>query len=758
MQNKPSLEMLHLFFDNSPMATQVMSPDGKFAYVNSAFTDIWKVTLEDLGDQNIFADKVVQSKDVLPLVKRAFKGESVELPLTPINTYKSPDKTIWIRTKTYPLFNDDNEISYIVVMHEDVTKQTLVEDNLRESTEKFRALYENAPLPYQSLNEDGTFQDVNPAWLRTLGYERDEVIGKYYTDFLHPDWKSRFTENFPKFKKRGYVHDALFKIRHKKGHFLDISLEGSIGYHPDGSVKQTYCVFQDITEKLRITATLKEVQRQDTTLLSNLPGMAYRCLNNQEWTMRFISEGCRNLTGFEPEDLINNEVLSYASLIHPEDRPVVDEVVQKQILKHEYFELEYRILTKDNEIKWVSEKGLFIGDKESECEVLEGFISDITELKKSEEALKISDARYREAQKLCHVGNWEYNLSTNTFWASEETKRIYGYIGEEEEFSSEIADECILDIERARKAFDDLIAYNKPYDILFDVKTIDTGEIKTLHSVAELETDESGVPIKVMGSIHDVTDRVNIENELEKHRLHLEELVSERTIELQEAIQEMESFSYSISHDLRAPLRAISGFCSYLVDDYTDSLDEEGQRLLKVITDNAVHMDKLIADILDISRVSRAEIKTAETDMKTLALSTYLSVATDLEQSEFDIVINEMPMVSCDPNAIKQVWSNLFTNSLKYSSKSEIKRIEVGYIEEDESHVFYIKDHGVGFDQQYEKKLFGIFQRLHSLKEFAGTGVGLAIVERLVKKHDGRIWAEGEVGEGATFYFSLPKK
>jgi len=137
-----------------------------------------------------------------------------------------------------------------------------MDEALKESEEKYKSLYENAPLSYQSLNEDGSFRDVNPAWLQTLGYQREEVIGKFYADFLHPDWKAHFETNFPAFKKCGYVHDVQFKIRHKDGHYLDISFEGCIGYLPDGSFKQTYCVFQDIIERRKAEEKLHESEEK----------------------------------------------------------------------------------------------------------------------------------------------------------------------------------------------------------------------------------------------------------------------------------------------------------------------------------------------------------------------------------------------------------------------------------------------------------------------------------------------------------------
>lgn len=237
----------------------------------------------------------------------------------------------------------------------------------------------------------------------------------------------------------------------------------------------------------------------------------------------------------------------------------------------------------------------------------------------------------------------------------------------------------------------------------------------------------------------------------------LEKRVYERTAELEEANKEMEAFTYSVSHDLRAPLRAINGFSQYLNQDYADKLDEEGQRYLQIIRDNTRKMDQLITDLLKLSRLSRAELDFIDLDMASIARSMFFEVATEKEKEEFEFLLEDIPDARGDITSIKQVWTNLIDNALKYSSTSKKKKIIVGYCGDEKMHIYYVKDFGKGFDPRYKDKLFGIFQRLHKESQFRGTGVGLAIVKRIMDKHNGKIWAEGEPDKGATFYFSLPK-
>jgi signal transduction histidine kinase len=244
---------------------------------------------------------------------------------------------------------------------------------------------------------------------------------------------------------------------------------------------------------------------------------------------------------------------------------------------------------------------------------------------------------------------------------------------------------------------------------------------------------------------------------LEEARATLERRVQERTADLDAANKELEAFSYSVSHDLRAPLRHVTGFANLLTTHAGSGLDDQGRRYLKTITDAAARMGTLIDDLLAFSRMGRASLTKRRVDLSALVRRAQEEASADLNGRRVAWTIGALPEVDADPALIMPALVNLLSNALKYSSTRDEARIEVGTIPSDRKEVVvFVRDNGVGFDMKYADKLFGVFQRLHRSEDFSGTGIGLANVRRIVQRHGGRTWAEGQVDRGATFYFSLP--
>lgn len=268
--------------------------------------------------------------------------------------------------------------------------------------------------------------------------------------------------------------------------------------------------------------------------------------------------------------------------------------------------------------------------------------------------------------------------------------------------------------------------------------------------------DDKGKPYQYLAIRADITERKKAEEEIIQLNTELEEKVTQRTEELQAANNEMEAFTYSVSHDLRAPLRGIIGFTAILEEDYAKKLDDEAKRITTVIRENTMKMGHLIDDLLDFSRMGKRELSKAGIDTNMLVKGIIDDLGQQNKISTIEWHIPPLPVVEGDLSMIRQVWINLLSNAVKYSGTKTNPRIEINSFADNGQVCFSVKDNGVGFDEQYGHKLFKVFQRLHDQEEFEGTGVGLALVEKIISRHGGRTWAEGKEEEGATFYFSLP--
>jgi PAS domain S-box-containing protein len=266
---------------------------------------------------------------------------------------------------------------------------------------------------------------------------------------------------------------------------------------------------------------------------------------------------------------------------------------------------------------------------------------------------------------------------------------------------------------------------------------------------------QPGSPLKVIGVSTDITQRKKSEDHVRSMNQILESLVENRTADLQKANEELRSFAYSISHDLRAPLRAIDGFSKILVEEYSSQINQEAKRYLSLVQQNAVMMGKLIEGLLEFSRKGRQEMHLQTIETGKLVSAVLEDIRYDHPDHKAQVHIAPLPSITGDPLLIKQVYQNLLHNAFKFTSKTENPQIKVGCDIMEGQQIYYVKDNGTGFDMKYVDRLFGVFQRLHRTDEFEGTGVGLAITKRIITRHGGTIWAEAEVGKGAGFYFTF---
>jgi light-regulated signal transduction histidine kinase (bacteriophytochrome) len=274
---------------------------------------------------------------------------------------------------------------------------------------------------------------------------------------------------------------------------------------------------------------------------------------------------------------------------------------------------------------------------------------------------------------------------------------------------------------------------------------------------ASFSAEQTGIAREVATQLAIAIAQARLLERVKRHSDELEQRVRDRTAELQAANKELESFSYSVSHDLRAPLRGVVGFADALMEDHDADLTDEARRKISVVQSESRRMGVLIDELLAFSRLGRKALQVVELDMTKLAGSCFDGLRAQHEGAQIELRLDPLPPAIGDRVLLGQVWVNLLSNAVKFSSKRDRPRIVVGSSSDEKENVYFVADNGAGFNPIYQSKLFGVFQRLHDASEFPGTGVGLALAQRIVNRHGGRIWAESRPDEGATFYFALPR-
>jgi PAS domain S-box-containing protein len=407
---------------------------------------------------------------------------------------------------------------------------------------------------------------------------------------------------------------------------------------------------------------------------------------------------------------------------------------------------------------WVHTVKTPVRDKDGNLVGILGVYSDITERKMAEEALRDNEAFIKLVLDNLPVGVAVnsadplvvFSYMNDNFPKLYRTTRdqladpdtFWDVVYEEPDFREQIRAKVLADV-----------ASGDPERMHWiDVPITRKGQETTYITAHNIPIP--GKPL-VISTVWDVTARKQAEEKNVRLLAELEDRVRVRTAQFEAANKELEAFSYSVSHDLRAPLRAVDGYVRILLDDFAPRLDAEGKRVCGVISESARAMGRLIDDLLAFSRVGRSSMQHAAIDMAAMVQSVFGEATTVEERARIDFRVGYLPAAVGDPNLIRQVWINLLANSIKFTANKELAVIEVEGRQQGSEIVYSVRDNGAGFDMRYADKLFGVFQRLHSTREFAGTGVGLAIVQRIIARHKGRIWAEGAPGKGASFYFTL---
>lgn len=504
---------------------------------------------------------------------------------------------------------------------------------------------------------------------------------------------------------------------------------------PGGDIARIYAF--DITQK----KALERQQLETKELLAKVTGSVTDMLYALDKELRYIywNSASEEMTGLKSIDVIGKHVTD----VFPEDATTAKAMASyRRVLqsgKPESSVFEYKSMRKTS----ILEINIYpLG------EGISVFARDITEQKNAERKLEIERKKLRQILDYIPEGIYMVNESYDIEYVNPVLIEKYGPIEGKKcyEFFLKFDAPCPW-------CKNDQIHSGQP--VRWERRSERSGRIYDLIDIPVFNDDGSISKLQV---VHDITDMRTYQEKVERLNVELEARVAERTTQLEAVNKELEAFAYSVSHDLRAPLRAVDGYSRIIEEDYVNVLDSEGLRLFGVIKRNIKKMDQLILDLLALSRVNRTELVKSKIDMIAMVNSLFNEVVTVELREKVKFTVQNLPEVYGDSVMMKQVWINLLSNALKFSATREVITIEVGGYSENGTNTYYVKDNGVGFNQKYANKVFEIFQRLHSSKEFEGTGVGLSIVQRIIHRHGGSVRAEGEENQGATFYFSIPER
>jgi PAS domain S-box-containing protein len=594
---------------------------------------------------------------------------------------------------------------------------------------------------------------------KLYGVKKEEFPLAYeaWLNGVHPDDRDLSNEVSRQALHGEKEYDTEFRILWPDGSVHWLKAGGQVFRDEKGTPMRMVGVNYDITEHKMAEKDLRESEQLFSKIFANSP-VAISMVRAADGKNIEVNEAWCSLTGFAREEAIGHDT---------GELKIFDQEQRSRLIKAFSNQGYSKLIESEMTTKNGGKKNILISSELimiQEDKFIIASVINITERKQVEEDLRQRKEELGQLLDILPEAIWiaddpECKVIRGNRFADE----LLGVSGQENISQSAEAPTVVLrQFSQGRELSPDelpmqMAAKTGKAQLDFELRIEQHDKVpRTLLGGAVPLFNARGKTRGVIANFHDITERKRAEDEIRKLNAELEERVLQRTAQLEAVNKDLEAFSYSVSHDLRAPLRALSGYTSILMEDYASTLDAEGQRICNVILSESQRMGMLIDNLLKFSRLGRVEMHTSRIDMQPLVQTIFDELTTPQSRARIDFRQGNLQPAIGDSVLIRQVWVNLLSNALKFSSEKTKSIIEVESSKNNNEIIYYVRDNGAGFDMQYAAKLFGVFQRLHSESEFEGTGVGLAIVQRVISQHGGRVWAEGTIGEGAVFYFSLP--
>ena len=720
MSLRESENKFRAVFEQSASGMCLTSLDGILIQVNQPLCDMLGYTRAEL--EGIHFNTLTHPEDLeigKSFVKRILNGEIMSGSFEKRYLTKSGG-TLWANINSALIRDAGNKPIHFITQIENITEKKQIVSELQHSEERFSKAFSAGPIGITITRiSDGTFLEANQYFLDLFGFSKEEVIGKTSTHLKMWSQEERQKIIDAQLSSGGLLSTEL-TARSRSGAAIHLLFSSRPIELENQSCLITVLI--DISEKKNAEMRLVESEYRFRSLFENMNAgfvlfEVVQDADDHPVDLKIVAanSGFESTTGLRLKDAEGKYLTQVLPGIEKDEADWIGTYAKVALTGESiHFEQTSTLLNTHYSISAFQS-----GPKL--CAVT---FTDVTARKKAELALMDSEERLRLSTELARVAVWEYDFTTDTCRVRAimifSTDLIGRKCGISRLFLNATHPE---DRDDSTRIIQNAVAPGGTDDYSFDFRVVhpDRSHRWLMVNGRVIQRDSLGRGIIVRGTLMDITARKRAEEEIRKLNESLELKVALRTAELEQANQELEAFTYSVSHDLRAPLRAIDGFSRFLKEDFEPVLNEEGVRLISVIRNNVSRMDQLISDLLQLSKVSKNQLNFSQVDMQELVEEILSDTLTDSQRNSFKIEVEPMPTVRCDRSLLRQVWINLISNAVKYSGSAPEKWIRIRSRPEGAQHLFVIEDHGVGFNPRYKDKLFGIFQRLHNMEEFEGT-------------------------------------
>lgn len=743
--------------ESMPNKMWIALPTGEIEYVNQRWVDYTGIQAQTL--QGFDSSQLIYPED-LEIISQAWhlcilNKKNLEAQVR-LKRYDGMYR--WHLVQGIPLLDSKGDIEQIVGSLTDIQEMKEIQSSLEESERRFRVMAEAMPQKVWTTLSHGEMNYMNQNWFDYTGRDWESLKEFQWLEIVHPEDQADTIRLWHESLETKQESQLAHRLRRFDGEYRWHLSRGVPSWNEEGQVVLWVGTSTDIDDLKQVQASLMESEERFRSLADSVPFLIW--LSDAHGQNTYTNKTCSDFTGGNQEMLANQDWLAF---IHPEDRDTIIQAMMNAIEHQESYHYQYRALRHDGQYRWMQVVGL---PRFTSAGKLTGYVGSAFDITEQKEINQILETRIQERTQQLQKSNSLLasiveNVPAMVFLKDAQSLRfeLFNKAGKEligftdvqllgkNDYDFFPKEQAEFFIAKDRETLQRGMLVDVPEEPLQTMH----GDLRYLHTKKVPIMDEQGNPAYLLGISEDITELKKSQEQVHSLNCQLEDQIRN----LNAVNKELESFSYSVSHDLRAPLRTIDGFSQAVLEDYGDQLDEEGKRYLMRVREGSQQMAQLIDDMLNLSRLTRGILK-----KETFSLSEMVrDIATDLQANNPErqvlFVIQEGLQVEADKRLIQAVMENLIGNAWKFTSHHATALIEFGGALEKDRMVYFVKDDGAGFDMAYVDKLFGTFQRLHNTTEFKGTGVGLASVQRVIHRHGGEIWAQAEVEKGATFYFTL---